>query len=158
MTLLCGWLSPKWTKGHSSVVSSAGLNFWFTVFNYRPRDHLTWLFTLVIQSGIIPGNFTACTFKFVKHNRQPISRCIHQGSKIFFFFEKGDLRHCNISPWDCVSLREDHKQRVLENTVLRTVFEPKRTFESKRAEVRDRGKKKLHKEELRNFYKSPNNI
>jgi hypothetical protein len=48
-------------------------------------------------------------------------------------------------------LREEHRLRVFENTVLRTIFGPKRdevTWECR----------KLHIEELNDLYSSPNII
>jgi hypothetical protein len=48
-------------------------------------------------------------------------------------------------------LREEHRLRVFENRVLRRIFGPKRD------EV-TRGWRKLHNEELHNFYSSPNII
>jgi hypothetical protein len=48
-----------------------------------------------------------------------------------------------------LTLREEHRLRVSENRVLR------RTFGPKREEV-TRDWRKLHNEELRNLYSSPN--
>jgi hypothetical protein len=48
-------------------------------------------------------------------------------------------------------IREEHRQRVLENRVLRRIFEPKRD------EV-TREWRKLHNEELRDLYSSPSKI
>jgi hypothetical protein len=50
-----------------------------------------------------------------------------------------------------LTLREEHRLRVLENRVLRTIFGPKR------AEV-TREWRKLHNEELHNLYPSPDII
>jgi hypothetical protein len=50
-----------------------------------------------------------------------------------------------------VILREEHRLRVFENRVLRRIFGPKRD------EVTG-GWRKLHNEELHNFYFSPNII
>jgi hypothetical protein len=52
--------------------------------------------------------------------------------------------------WSLTS-REEHNPRVFENRVLRRIFGPKRD------EVTV-GWRKLHNEELRNFYSSPNTI
>jgi hypothetical protein len=46
-----------------------------------------------------------------------------------------------------LTLREEHRLRVFENRVLRRIFGPKRE-----------GWRKLHNEELRNLYSSPNVI
>jgi hypothetical protein len=48
-------------------------------------------------------------------------------------------------------LREDHRLRVFENRVLITIFGPKRD------EVTGEWRK-MHNEELHNFYSSPNII
>jgi len=48
-----------------------------------------------------------------------------------------------------LTLREEHRLRVLENRVLRRIFEPKRE------EVRE-GWRRLNNEELNYFYTSPN--
>jgi hypothetical protein len=48
-------------------------------------------------------------------------------------------------------LREEHRQRVFENRVLRRIFGPKR-------DEMTGGWRELHKEELRNLYYSPNII
>jgi hypothetical protein len=50
-----------------------------------------------------------------------------------------------------VTLREDHRLRVIENRVLRRISGPKRK------EVTG-GWRRLHKEELHNLYASPNII
>jgi hypothetical protein len=50
-----------------------------------------------------------------------------------------------------LTLREEHRLRVLENRVLRRIFGPKRE------EVAG-GLRKLHNEELHNFYASQNII
>jgi hypothetical protein len=50
-----------------------------------------------------------------------------------------------------LTLREEHRLRVLENRVL------KRIFGAKRDEM-VRGWSKLHNEELHNLYSSPNTI
>jgi hypothetical protein len=50
-----------------------------------------------------------------------------------------------------LTLREEHRVRAFENTVLRSIFRPKRD------EVTRDGKK-LHNEELHNLYSSPNII
>jgi hypothetical protein len=50
-----------------------------------------------------------------------------------------------------VTLREEHRLRVLENRVLRRIFEPKRD------EVTGEWRR-LHKEELNELYSSPNII
>jgi hypothetical protein len=50
-----------------------------------------------------------------------------------------------------LTLREDHRLRVFENRVLRIIFGPKRE------EVAG-GWRRLHNEELRNLYVSPNVI
>jgi hypothetical protein len=50
-----------------------------------------------------------------------------------------------------LTLREEHKLRVFENRVLRRIFGPKR--DEVTGEWRN-----LHKEELRDFYSSPNII
>jgi hypothetical protein len=50
-----------------------------------------------------------------------------------------------------LALREEHKLRVFENTVLRRIFGPKRD------EVTG-GRKKLHNEELHDLYSSPSII
>jgi hypothetical protein len=47
-----------------------------------------------------------------------------------------------------LSLREEHRLRVFENTVLRRIFGPKR--------VEDGSWRKLHNDELHNLYSSPN--
>jgi hypothetical protein len=49
------------------------------------------------------------------------------------------------------TLREEHRLRVFENRMLRRIFGPKRD------EVM-RGWRKLHNEELHNFYSSPGMI
>jgi hypothetical protein len=46
------------------------------------------------------------------------------------------------------TLREEHRLKVFENRVLRTIFEPKRD------EVTG-GWRKMHNEELHNLYSSP---
>jgi hypothetical protein len=51
----------------------------------------------------------------------------------------------------CVTLREEHRLRVFENRVLRRIFGPKRD------EVTGEWRK-LHNEELHNFYSSPDII
>jgi hypothetical protein len=48
-----------------------------------------------------------------------------------------------------VTIREEHKLRVFENRVLRRIFGPKRDGVTG-------GWRKLHNEELHNFYSSPN--
>jgi hypothetical protein len=50
-----------------------------------------------------------------------------------------------------LTLKGEHKVRVFENTVLRRIFGPKRD------EVTG-GWRKLHNEELHNFYSSPSII
>jgi hypothetical protein len=50
-----------------------------------------------------------------------------------------------------VTLREEHRPRVFENRVLRRKFGPKR-------EKVAGGWRRLHNEELRNLYNSPNII
>jgi hypothetical protein len=50
-----------------------------------------------------------------------------------------------------LKLREEHRQRVFENMVLRRIFGPKRD------EVTG-GWRKLHNEELHSLYSSPNII
>jgi hypothetical protein len=50
-----------------------------------------------------------------------------------------------------LTLREEHRLRVFENRVLRTIFGPRRD------EV-TRGWRELHNEELHNLYSSPNII
>jgi hypothetical protein len=50
-----------------------------------------------------------------------------------------------------LALREEHRLRVLENKVLRRIFGPKRD------EVTE-GWRKVHNEELRDFYSSPSII
>jgi hypothetical protein len=50
-----------------------------------------------------------------------------------------------------VTLREEHRLRVFENRVLRTIFGPKRD------EVIG-GWRKFHNEKLHNFYSLPNTI
>jgi hypothetical protein len=45
-------------------------------------------------------------------------------------------------------LREEHRLRVFENTVLRKIFGPKRE--------EDGSWRKLHNDELHNLYSSPN--
>jgi hypothetical protein len=50
-----------------------------------------------------------------------------------------------------LTLREEHRQRVFENKVLRRIFEPKR--DEMTGEWR-----KLHNEELHKLYSSPNII
>jgi hypothetical protein len=50
-----------------------------------------------------------------------------------------------------LTVREEHKLRVFENRMLRRIFRPKRDKVTK-------GWKKLHDEELHNFYSSPNII
>jgi hypothetical protein len=50
-----------------------------------------------------------------------------------------------------LALREEHKQRVFENKVLRRIYGPKRD------EVTGEWRK-LHSEELHNLYSSPNTI
>jgi hypothetical protein len=52
--------------------------------------------------------------------------------------------------WSLV-LREEHRLRVSENRVLRRIFVPKRGEETG-------GWRKLHDEELHNFYSSPDFI
>jgi hypothetical protein len=49
-----------------------------------------------------------------------------------------------------LSLREEHRLRVLENRVLRRVFGPKRE--------EDGSGRKLHNDELQSIYSSPNII
>jgi hypothetical protein len=51
----------------------------------------------------------------------------------------------------CPTLREECRQRVFENRVLRRIFGPKR--DEVTGDLR-----KLHNEELHNFYSSPNII
>jgi hypothetical protein len=58
------------------------------------------------------------------------------------------LNWCETSP---VTLREEHRLRVFENRVLRRIFGPKK-------EVVAGGWRRLHNEELQNFYASPNVI
>jgi hypothetical protein len=58
------------------------------------------------------------------------------------------LYGCETSP---LTLREEHRLRVCENKVLR------RIFGAKRVEVRGSWRK-LHNEELHNFYSSPSLI
>jgi hypothetical protein len=48
-----------------------------------------------------------------------------------------------------LTLREEHRLRVFENTILRRIFGPEKD------EV-TREWRKLHSEELHNFYSSPN--
>jgi hypothetical protein len=48
-------------------------------------------------------------------------------------------------------LRKEHRLRVSENGVVKRIFEPKRDEMTK-------GWRKLHKEELLNFYSSPSII
>jgi hypothetical protein len=48
-----------------------------------------------------------------------------------------------------LTLREEHRLKVFENKVLRRIFGPKR-------EEVTGGMRKLHNEELHNFYFSPN--
>jgi hypothetical protein len=50
-----------------------------------------------------------------------------------------------------LSLREEHKLRVFEKRVLWTIFGPKRDGVTG-------GRRKLHKEELRDLYSSPSII
>jgi hypothetical protein len=50
-----------------------------------------------------------------------------------------------------LTLREEHRLRVLENRVLRRIFGPKRDEET-------RDWRKLHGEELHNLYSSPDII
>jgi hypothetical protein len=50
-----------------------------------------------------------------------------------------------------LTLREEHRLRVLENRVLRRIFGPKR-------DEMAGGWRKLHNEELYNLYSSPNKI
>jgi hypothetical protein len=57
---------------------------------------------------------------------------------------------CGCETWS-LTLREEHRLRVYENRVLRTIFEPKR------GEVTG-GCRKFHNEELHNSYSSPNII
>jgi hypothetical protein len=52
---------------------------------------------------------------------------------------------------NCIGLREEHRLRVLENRVLRRIFEPKRD------EVMG-GWRKLHNKELHDLYSSPSII
>jgi hypothetical protein len=52
--------------------------------------------------------------------------------------------------WSLI-LREEHRLRVFENRVLKSIFEPKRD------EVTG-GWRKLHSEDLHNLYSSPNVI
>jgi hypothetical protein len=47
-----------------------------------------------------------------------------------------------------LTLREEHRLRVFENRVLRRIFGPKRE--------EDRSWRKLHNDELRSLYSSPN--
>jgi hypothetical protein len=49
-----------------------------------------------------------------------------------------------------LTLREEHRLRVFENTVLRNIFGPKRDVIGER--------RKLHNEELRDLYSSPSII
>jgi hypothetical protein len=51
----------------------------------------------------------------------------------------------------CLILREEHRQRVFENSVLRRIFGPKR-------DELTGGWRKLHNEELHNLYSSPSII
>jgi hypothetical protein len=57
---------------------------------------------------------------------------------------------CGCETWS-LTLREEHRLRVFENKVLRRIFGPKRD------EVTG-GWRKLHNEELRGLYSSPNLI
>jgi hypothetical protein len=57
---------------------------------------------------------------------------------------------CGCETWSLI-LREEHRLRVLENRVLRRIFGPKRD------EVRGDWRK-LHNEEFKNLYSSPNII
>jgi hypothetical protein len=50
-----------------------------------------------------------------------------------------------------LTFREEHRLRLFQNRVLRRIFGPKRD------EVTG-GRRKLHNEELHNFYSSPNII
>jgi hypothetical protein len=50
-----------------------------------------------------------------------------------------------------LTLREEHSLRVFENRVLRRIFGPKRDEVTREC-------RKLHNEELRNLYSSPNII
>jgi hypothetical protein len=50
-----------------------------------------------------------------------------------------------------VTLRKEHRMRVHEKRVLRRIFGPK-------TDEMVRGRRKLHKDELHNFYFSPNII
>jgi hypothetical protein len=60
-----------------------------------------------------------------------------------------------VVPYGCetwsLTLREEHRPRVFENRVLRRIFGPKR-------EKVTAGWRKLHIEELHNFYPSPDII
>jgi hypothetical protein len=51
----------------------------------------------------------------------------------------------------CLTLREKHRLRVFENRVLRRIFGPK-------SDEMTGGWRKLHNEELHNFYSSPSII
>jgi hypothetical protein len=51
-----------------------------------------------------------------------------------------------------VTLREEHRLRMIENRVLRRIFGPKRD------EVAGGGWRKLHNEELHNLYSSPHEV
>jgi hypothetical protein len=50
-----------------------------------------------------------------------------------------------------LTVREEHKQRVFENRVLRTIFGPRKDGVTG-------GWRKLHNEELHNLYSSPSII
>jgi hypothetical protein len=56
---------------------------------------------------------------------------------------------CGCETWS-LTLREEHRLRAFENRALRTIFGPK-------GDEVTGGWKKLHNEELRNIYSSPNN-
>jgi hypothetical protein len=56
-----------------------------------------------------------------------------------------------MSKGEGLTLREEHRLRVLENRVLRGIFGPKR-------EEVEGGWRRLHNEELHNLYASPNII
>jgi hypothetical protein len=68
--------------------------------------------------------------------------------KLFLISEAIALYGCET--WS-LTLREENRLRIFENRVLRKIFRPKRD------EVTG-GWRKLHNEELHNFYSSPNII